>query len=241
VGLITPNMRNDGHDTSITYAGTWLRAWLPQLLNSTYFMNNTLFMITFDENDDYPVQNNVYAVLLGGVIPEELKGTTDNTFYNHYSTISTVAANWGLPQLGRWDCGANVFQTVANMTGYQNSYVNTTNLFFNSSYPGPVSDALYTPNFWPAPNTLANCASGKGVLPSIKAIWGNTTGTYNYTNVYPYDELSGVNAGGTPVIAVNDRNDTNSTSSSSSSAAGFASVPSIMSVIGVIGLVAAFL
>lgn len=55
--FITPNMTNDGHDTNITYAGEWLRGWLPHLLNNSYFMNDTLLMITFDETDDYPIQN----------------------------------------------------------------------------------------------------------------------------------------------------------------------------------------
>lgn len=164
-------------------------------------------------------------------------------YYSHFSTISTVAVNWGLPQLGRWDCGANVLALVANKTGYQNTEVDLTNLYFNRSYPGPVSDALYTPGFWPAPNTVARCASGLGVLPAVKATWGDTTGAYNYTNVYPYDQLSGVNTGGVPVVAVNDRNDTASTNSttSGSSAAGFVSVPSAMMVAGLVGLVAAFL
>jgi acid phosphatase len=197
--FITPNMTNDGHDTSVTVAGNWARNWLTPLLNNTYFMNNTLIILTFDENETYTDRNVIYTLLLGGAIPENLRGTTDDTFYNHYSCISSVSVNWDLPSLGRWDCDANVFETVANKTNYENWVVNTTNLFFNESYPGPWSDALYTP-VWPIPDTLATCASGKGVLASVVTTWGQSNGTYNYTNVYPYDDADNNNADGTATL-----------------------------------------
>lgn len=33
----------------------------------------------------YSINNQVYTILLGGVIPEDMKGTQDDTFYTHYS------------------------------------------------------------------------------------------------------------------------------------------------------------
>jgi acid phosphatase len=198
--FITPNMTDDAHDTNITFASSWERNWITPLLNNSAFnTNETLILLTFDETETYTVGNKVFAVLVGGAIPANLKGTTDNTFYNHYSAISSVSVNWGLPSLGRWDCEANVFEIVANKTGYKNAAVNTTNLYFNQSYPGPLSDTLYTPN-WPVPNTQAKCASGQGVLPAVVSTWGKLNATYNYTNVYPLDSSSGINVGGSPVI-----------------------------------------
>jgi acid phosphatase len=94
--------------------------------------------------------------------------------------ISTVSLNWGLPSLGRWDCNANVLQTVANKTSHVNTIVNTTNLYFNSSYPGPMSDGLFLP-VWPVPDTNAKCIAGS-VLSSVVTTWGKSSGTYNYTN-----------------------------------------------------------
>jgi acid phosphatase len=89
---------------------------------------------------------------------------------------------------------------VANKTGYVNANkVNTQNLYFNRSYPGPVSDSLYI-DACPVPNTTAMCASGMDVFPSIKQTWGRFTGTYNYTNMYPYDDSSDNNKGDSPVI-----------------------------------------
>lgn len=193
--FITPNMTDDGHDTTITFAANWARTFLEPLLNNTYFMNNTLIILTFDEVETYTIGNKVLAILLGDAIPSSLKNTTDNTFYNHYSMLSTVEVNWDLPSLGRWDCGANVLEIVANKTNYDNYVVDTSNLFFNSSYPGPLSDAEYVP-VWPIPDTNAKCASGQGVLGSIVSTWGKSDGTYNYSNVYPYDNASGNDVGG---------------------------------------------
>lgn len=220
--FITPNMTNDGHDTNVTFAGNWARTFLTPLLNNSYFMNNTLVVLTFDEDETYTSPNKMFTVLLGGAIPTSLHGTTDSTFYNHYSMISTVSANWGLPSLGRWDCGANILQLVANKTNYVNSVVNLTALYFNTSYPGPLSDSKFVP-VWPVPDTLATCASGKGVLGSIVSTWGNSSGTYNYTAAYPYDNASGNNLGGsfTPSNAssVTTTTTTNTSSTTTSPAA----------------------
>lgn len=209
-------MTNDGHDTNVSFTSSWEKNFLAPLINNTYFWSNTLILLTFDEIETYPEQNKVFSILIGGAVPDSLKGTTDNTFYNHYSTISTVAVNWGLPSLGRWDCEANVFALVANKTGYTNAKVDTTSLYFNQSYPGPLSDSQYIAR-WPAPNLTAKCASGLGVLDSVKSTWANTTATYNYTNAYPYDAASNNNNGGTPVVG-----GSVSSSSSSSTASGTA-------------------
>jgi hypothetical protein len=94
---------NDGHDSTIDIAGNWSRSFLAPLLNNTSFMNRTLVLVTFDENETYTIKNKIWGVLLGDVIPANLRGTTDNTFYTHYSAISTIEANWALYHLGRGD------------------------------------------------------------------------------------------------------------------------------------------
>jgi acid phosphatase len=91
---IAPNMTSDGHDTSVTTAGVWLRNFLEPLLSDSNFLQNTLVLITFDENETYSIQNRVFSILLGDAVPKELVGTTDPNYYNHYSEISTVEANW---------------------------------------------------------------------------------------------------------------------------------------------------
>ncbi|EED16668.1 acid phosphatase PHOa [Talaromyces stipitatus ATCC 10500] len=192
-GFITPNMTNDAHDTNITFASVWERAFVEKLENSTAFWNETLILLTFDESGHYPIQNKVFSVLLGGAVPKELVGTTDDTFYTHYSTLSTVQANWGLPSLGRWDCHANIFQIVSNKTGYTNYKVDTTNLYLNSSFYGPLSTNTYSnySSVWPVPLTNNDsCAAGHGILPSVKSTWGGKAPTYNYSSPFPFDTQS---------------------------------------------------
>lgn len=238
--FVTPNMTNDGHDTSVTVAANWARNWLTPLLNNSYFMENTLVLLTFDENESYTTHNVVYSLLLGGAVPKELHGTTDSTFYNHYSAISSVSVNWDLPSLGRWDCEANVFQTVANATKYENWVVNTTNLYFNYSYPGPLSDYEYNP-IWPVPDTEASCASGKGVLPAIVSTWGKSNGTYNYTTPYPYDAAADNGVGGTATLPSSPSATSSAAAKSSTSSAAAALQIGSSGVMAVIGALLAFL
>ncbi|QLQ77938.1 hypothetical protein HG537_0A01850 [Torulaspora globosa] len=167
---ITPNMTNDGHDSTIKVAANWSRSFLTPLLQNEYFMNNTLVVLTFDENDTYSIKNKVFAVLLGGAIPQELKNTTDSTFYDQYSLISTPEANWDLPSLGRNDVNANVFQFVANKTNVTNKNVDTTNMFNNASYVGYLSDDTIP---LPAPNVTAINMNGKPVLKAIVDTWSS--------------------------------------------------------------------
>jgi acid phosphatase len=181
--FITPNMTNDGHDSSIQVAGNWAYNWLTPLLNDTYFTQKTLVVLTFDENETYADKNKVFTLLLGD-IPEALQGTTDDTYYDHYTLLSSVQANWGLPNLGRGDCGANVFQIIANVTGFQNKVVDTTNQYNNQSGAGWISDSALP---LPAPQLQCQGAGG-GVYSEIVAAWSNSSSSA------PSNSSSGANA-----------------------------------------------
>ncbi len=111
VSLYIPNMQNDGHDTSLEYATTWLQRRFGKFLEDPSFMSSTLLMVTFDE-DRYDNENHIYAVLLGaGVKP----GTVSQRRYNHYSTLATIEKIFALPNLGQEDAGAPVIQDVWNL------------------------------------------------------------------------------------------------------------------------------
>ncbi|KAF7121842.1 hypothetical protein CNMCM5793_009395 [Aspergillus hiratsukae] len=187
--FITPNMTNDGHDTGVTFAGTWSWNFLSALLEDEYFMKDTLVLLTFDENDTYKIGNKIYSILLGGAVPEHLIGKEDDTYYTHYSVIASLSANWGLPSLGRWDCGANLLSLVAEKTGYVNWEVDTSNLYLNQSYPGPLSTSAYTPN-WPVPLTKGSCTAGHGILKDVEKTYKHLAPTYNYMSPVPYDAAS---------------------------------------------------
>ncbi|KAJ6096401.1 phosphoesterase-domain-containing protein [Penicillium sp. IBT 16267x] len=203
--FITPNMTNDAHDTNITYGSHWLRGFVSGLMNNTYFWDNTLMLLTFDESEVYGVPeteiyslpNRVFSILLGGAIPKHLIGTKDDTVYTHYSSLATVEANWGLPSLGRWDCGANLFQFVADKVGYTNWAIDNTNLYINESLPGPLMRWGLTAyrSTWPVPSTSDSCSAGNGILQSVIDMYKGRAPTYNYTAPFPYDALYGMDVG----------------------------------------------
>ncbi|KAF7970170.1 hypothetical protein HWV62_35224 [Athelia sp. TMB] len=168
--FVTPNMVDDGHDTSPEFFSNWTQWWLtPLLADSRFNDNRTLILLTFDENDSYDAENRVMSILLGGAVPTKLHGQTDSTYYTHYSTISTVQNNWQLKSLGRGDVNktmANVFTLVANSTGYNNTAVPEaarpqTNL--TGIFDGPLNANQYIP-FYAPPSTNVVGAGGQGVL-----------------------------------------------------------------------------
>jgi hypothetical protein len=143
------------------------------LLNDTNFNTaSTLILLTFDENETYTIGNNVFSILLGGVIPQGMKNTTDPTFYTHYSTLSTVENNWDLGNLGRQDTNktlANVFDIVASQTAYKNNNLTASStdlpqLNITGTIPGPLNPDYYVPYL--APNTNA---TGGGSGPTFVA------------------------------------------------------------------------
>ncbi|KAJ7027158.1 phosphoesterase family-domain-containing protein [Mycena alexandri] len=167
--FVTPNMDNDAHDTTIDFAASFLEYWLlPLLTDPRVNGDDTLILLTFDENETSAIQNRVYAVALGTAVPVNLRGTTDDTFYTHYSELSTVQANWGLKSLGRQDTSAtvsNVFSFVAEKTGYKNVHVSAAQapqLNLSGVAPGALNSAAFVP--FAAPNLKARGAGGGGVL-----------------------------------------------------------------------------
>ena len=96
----TPNMDNNGHDTSLNYAANWLQGFLEPLLVHPS-LSSTMFVVTFDESAavlglvDFH-QNHIATILLGaGVEP----GSVDDTYYNHYALARTLEREWGLGSL----------------------------------------------------------------------------------------------------------------------------------------------
>ncbi|PWW76559.1 hypothetical protein C7212DRAFT_192200 [Tuber magnatum] len=169
--FITPNMTSDGHDTSVTVAGAWTRSFLEPLLANDYFMKDTLILVTFDENHTYARPNRVVGILLGGAVPGSVHGTTDSNYYDHYSEIATIEANWDLHTLGRYDVGANVFSLVANKTeGVVRKHPNLDGVDLNESYPGIFHSKKWAPQ--PVPNTSLN-TNGRSVLPGVVKTWGS--------------------------------------------------------------------
>jgi hypothetical protein len=102
----TPNMDNDGHDTSVSFSATWLQSFLDPLLQDSVGMNGTLVHITYDEGTG---TNRIYNLLIGPMIKVNQVISTN---YDHYSMLRTVEYNFNLGSLGRKDSTAKVIQEL---------------------------------------------------------------------------------------------------------------------------------
>ena len=64
VGMLVPNLCNDGHDCSLVTADGWLHRWLAVIMRGPDYRAGRLSVIvTFDE-DDYSGDNNVLTVII---------------------------------------------------------------------------------------------------------------------------------------------------------------------------------
>ncbi|KAI0508301.1 phosphoesterase family-domain-containing protein [Xylaria bambusicola] len=171
--MMSPNMLNDGHNTSLDYATHWAREFLKPLLTDGAFSEKTLIQLTYDETEDYTQPNRIASLLLGNAVPKALWGSTDDTFYTHFSILSTMENNWGLPNLGRFDVGANVFKLVADVTKYTNSDPPNISRVNNSvSYPGPLNrNHSMKLTAFPPPNLKLEGAGGRPILKEIAQTW----------------------------------------------------------------------
>lgn len=189
--MLSPNMLNDGHNTTLDFATRWSRDFLQPLLanNSSIFAEKTLIQLTYDETADYSKPNRIVSLLLGSAVHQDLRGSTDDDFYTHFSILSTVQNNWRLANLGRYDVGANVFAVVAGSTGYKNTVPEGADRVNNSvSYPGFLNWNHTTRlAALPPPNLGLVGAGGQPVLAAVKDAWGSAFAAIGNKVKTPYD------------------------------------------------------
>ncbi|KAM0323021.1 hypothetical protein ACHAQA_009120 [Verticillium albo-atrum] len=177
--FVVPNLSNSGRNTSLAHATTWASDFVAPLLAPGTFRERTLVLLTYDEAADATQPNRVTSLLLGSAIPRAVRGTTDDTFYTHYSMLASVQFNWATPHLGRYDAGANIFQFVQDLGSKvlvpNRDPPNRAAVNNSRSYPGAYSrasgdqDASALPI--PPPNLGLGGASGKGVLDHVRKLW----------------------------------------------------------------------
>jgi hypothetical protein len=111
--LYIPNLQNDGHDTSVSFADNWLSSTFGPLFSSDAFWAiNPLVILTFDEDADQvpdPTNNQVYTALFGNTVAN---GTISEQNYNHYSLLNLVERIFNLGNLGRNDATATPINDV---------------------------------------------------------------------------------------------------------------------------------
>jgi Phosphoesterase family len=122
-----PNLKNDGHDTDLSYMASYLNTkWVPRFENKT-FTNDLAMVMTFDESENSGGLNHIYAALIGDAVQPTSGGHEDTTRYDHYSLIRTVEDNWDLGTLGRNDSKATVISTGAQSTNNPSSTTRSSN------------------------------------------------------------------------------------------------------------------
>ncbi|KAG0178574.1 hypothetical protein DFQ28_006595 [Apophysomyces sp. BC1034] len=103
----TPDIKNDAHDTNMTYASNWFQKYLEPRIKKTAFSKNTMFVVTFDEDDGSTKNNRVMTILFGPDFHRSSSARQDNTRYDHYSLLRTIEDNWNLGNLGQHDHNAS--------------------------------------------------------------------------------------------------------------------------------------
>jgi phospholipase C len=104
--FIVPNLCNSSHDCGVNITDKWLGRVVNSILQSSAYDRNCLIVLTFDEGTTNQGCCGSPALANGGRIATVLisplvkTGFEDSTPYTHYSLLKTIAAAWGLEELG---------------------------------------------------------------------------------------------------------------------------------------------
>ena len=104
---VTPNLCDDGHDCSTATADTWLANNLPPVLASSWFAQDGVVILTWDEGTDSSgccdgaSGGHVATIVIGAGSPRH---TTESQAVDHAGTLRTVEDLYGLPPLGDAAC-----------------------------------------------------------------------------------------------------------------------------------------
>ena len=104
---ITPNLCNDGHDCSTTTADAWLQTELATVLTSSWFQQNGLVIITWDEGSDSSgccggADGGHIATIV--IAANQQAHLTSAHPVDHAGTLRTIEQLYGLPFLGDAAC-----------------------------------------------------------------------------------------------------------------------------------------
>lgn len=106
--FFVPNLKNDGHNAGVNFADHYLENKFGPLLKDSKFMNNMLFIITFDESQSKS-NSQIYTAVYGDSV---IQGATSTNKYNHYSILKTIEMGLGLKSLNKNDSNAQALTDV---------------------------------------------------------------------------------------------------------------------------------
>ncbi len=96
----TPNVVNDGHDTSLATSSAWLTRFVQSFRGTLGMHQRTLLVVTWDEGGEEDFHHNqVLTIFLGDVVSP---GRYD-AHLTHYSLLRTIEDNFGLERLADGD------------------------------------------------------------------------------------------------------------------------------------------
>jgi hypothetical protein len=96
-----PHNLHNGHDSGPAVADTWLEGRLGPLLLDSRFMDDTLFIVTYDES--LSTGNRVTTLFVGTMVK---RAVAPFDRYDHYNLLRTIENVLGLGTLGRSDATA---------------------------------------------------------------------------------------------------------------------------------------
>jgi hypothetical protein len=134
VSFVIPNLNDDMHDGTIATGDTWLKNNLNNYITWAK-THNSLFMLTFDEDDDNH-NNHITTLFIGQMVKA---GSYSNTI-THYNVLSTIEAIYGLT-----DCGSSSSnKPITNC--WKSITTGVDKLFYNNEqatiFPNPVLGEL---------------------------------------------------------------------------------------------------
>ena len=106
--MYIPNLKNDGHDTGVNFAGKWLSSHVGKILTQPNQLDDVFFIITFDESGGSS-SNQIFTLLIGSNIKA---GQANNQALSHYSLLKLIEDEFGLGNLGRYDKTATAIQGI---------------------------------------------------------------------------------------------------------------------------------
>ena len=93
VSFVIPDLCSDMHNCSVRHGNRWLKSHFKDYV-AWARENNSLLVVTFDEDDDGPT-NHIYTALAGA----HIKTGDYAQRINHYNVLHTIEALFGLPAL----------------------------------------------------------------------------------------------------------------------------------------------
>jgi len=102
--LIVPNLCHDMHDCSVAAGDSFLKGFVPKILNSRAWQDGGWLFIVWDEGTtNTGGGGRVPLVVISARVP---KGFQSSIAHNHYSLVRTIEEAWGLGCLNE-SCEAN--------------------------------------------------------------------------------------------------------------------------------------